>query len=80
LPIRDVKETQVGNYVYSGHGQIGWGASYIPVLIRIEMNNDGIFTHVRTPETGSITCPFNTEKEQKLAPIQIRKILEKGWN
>lgn len=80
LPVKGIKETQIGNHVYSGYGQIGWGTSYIPVLINIEMNKDGMFTHIKTAKTGSIICPFNTEQEQELAPVQVKKILERGWN
>jgi hypothetical protein len=80
LPIKDVEETQIGNHIYLGYGQIEWGTSFIPVEIHIELNDNGMFTYIKTTKTGSIICPFNTIEEQKAAPVQILKILGRSWN
>ena len=62
LPIKNLEETQVGNFVYSGVGEILVGSSHFPATVRIRLE-DGVPTvSVTAPGAGiSVACPFDAE-------------------
>lgn len=80
LPVKQVKETQVGDHIYLGYGRIRWGLSYVPVQIRIWLHENEIMASVKTKENGSVICPFNTLQEREEIVLKIKEYLTRSWN
>lgn len=74
LPVRRMQESQVGNHVYQGAGEIKVGTSYIPVSLRIRIVRGRPTVFLNADRAGiAVTCPF--EGADKAVKEAIRKSL-----
>lgn len=62
LPVEDLEEDQVGDFVYSGSGRMVVGTSYAPTRVRVRMVDDVPTLYVKVPSRGiSIALPLEGE-------------------
>jgi len=81
LPVKNLRETQVGNHVYYAKGQIKIGVGYYPGRIRIWLWNKNISVSVKSEEAGfGVIFPFNSRHEQARASRVINSALQKHLN
>jgi len=77
LPVREVHETQMGDSIYIGRGELCVGHTYYPVGIRVWFRHDQIVAQVIAPQASiSIYAepfdPFGTA-ELVRAAIEVRR-------
>ncbi len=62
LPVRNFRENQIGNHVYSGVGEMRVGSSYFPATIRVRLVEGIPIVFVRVPHAGiSTDCPLKSK-------------------
>lgn len=62
LPIQDLEESQVGNYIYSGNGKLTFGNTSTPATIRVKMVDGETSLHIRAPSVGiNIACALSID-------------------
>lgn len=62
LPVQDLVESQVGNYIYSGNGKLTIGNTSIPAVIRVKMVDGETSLHIRAPSAGiNIACALSID-------------------
>ncbi len=52
LPIRKMRETQVGNHVYLANGELRVGNDFYPAKIRVWIEKGRVLAAVRAPKAG----------------------------
>jgi len=67
LPIDELTETQIGNYVYCGHGKITTGINQIPVTVRIVRQDFGMTVSIASRRETLIAIPFSSEDDMAAA-------------
>jgi hypothetical protein len=71
LPLKGMKETQVGNHVYSGSGFLCVGETKYPVTLRIRLVDGSAIVHMTSPSLLlNVTCSFEDSK------IHLQEALE----
>lgn len=76
LPIKDMKESQIGNHIYSGAGKIRVGAFYKPTTLRIRIVDDDIIVLISIPSDNVlIKCPFEPGESARTVLEALRKIM-----
>jgi len=74
LPLKDMEESQIGDYIYSGKGKMYVGSRSIPVKIRIKIMDGGIVVTVSSPLAGILVkCPFEPVEAAKSVRQEIKK-------
>lgn len=80
LPIEDLAETQVGDYVYCGHGRIVTGINQVPVTVKIVRQDFGMMAKIASKKETLIDIPFNSEDERRAAGQAAGRIVTKLLN
>ena len=76
LPLKDMKESQIGNHVYSAAGKIRVGTSYKPTVMRIRIVDEEIIVFISIPSDNVlIRCPFEPGESAKTVLESLKKAL-----
>jgi len=76
IPLKDMKESQVGNYIYSGKGKLYVGTVYRPVTIYIRLSKGETVMSLSAPTAGILVkCPFEPGPASKTIREAIKKSL-----
>lgn len=76
LPIRGMRENQVGNHVYSGIGEMKVGAGYFPVTVHVRIVHGTPRVYISAPGAGiEVSCPFDKNGTGEAVKEAIRKSL-----
>lgn len=73
IPVKGLKESQVGNHVYLGHGHVEVGGRRTPAQVRVWIRDGGLMAGVSTSD-GRVQVyePFTTKEERKAFPAAVK--------
>lgn len=81
LPVRGLKETQEGDYVYAGSGEVEVGSFHYPVWIRVRSEDGGLTAVIEAPKAYlELQAPFGTKEERRDFPKAVRKAVSDCLN
>jgi len=76
LPLQGFEESQIGNHIYAGRGEMKVGGQYLPTCVRIRLVHGTPRVYVRIPRAGIfIACPLDVEKAGGMINRAIRQSL-----
>lgn len=63
LPIQGLRETQIGDFIYAGHGYTEIGTKVFLTVIKIQLKNNEPVVSIVIPNAKiSLSCPFNMDR------------------
>lgn len=76
LPVRRLEETQEGNHVYMGMGEVKVGGRHYPVQIRVWSEGGSLLAMVAAPGVGlELRGPFETPEQRQGFPTAVRRAM-----
>lgn len=81
LPVRGLRETQRGNHVYMGCGEMEVGSRHYPVQVRVWSEGGVLKAMVMAPRAGlDLRAPFETPEDREGFPEAVRQAVSMCLN
>jgi hypothetical protein len=75
LPIRNMVESQVGNHIYMGNGELQIGSEYVKMCLKIRLVQKKPVVSISTINGMNMTCHFQIDAWNK-----VHKFIEESLN